>query len=436
MRAQHLGAIAAAVGLSLFTLALADDSTPAPPATPAPAADAKAPAAPTYYEHVAPIVQERCQVCHREGAVGPFPLTTYKEVVGWSAMVQEVVETRRMPPWHADPKVGHFKNSRRLSDLERDTILNWVKAGVPKGDKAKAPQPKSFPAPTAWRIGEPDAVLEMPEAFTVPATGSVDYQYWEIKTDFDSDKWISGIEVQIGAPEVVHHVLVFVAYPNRRRSPRVRGGLKGYFASALPGDSIELFPKGSGKWLPKGSTLIFQVHYTPDGTERVDKSKVGLVFAKEKVERRVETIALNQTRFAIPPGDANHTVRGTYEFTEDKVLFGLLPHMHLRGKSFRYLLKRPDGTSQALLSVPRYDFNWQNTYRLQEPIYIPKGSRVIGIATFDNSDQNPANPDPTKTVRFGEQTWDEMMIGYMDVVEPTAAQRKANQPKPKGSSFK
>ncbi|MBL4847713.1 MAG: hypothetical protein JKY65_19520 [Planctomycetes bacterium] len=385
----------------------------------------KAPAKPTYYEHVAPIVQERCQVCHRKGAVGPFSMTTYKETAGWAAMIEEVVETRRMPPWHADPKVNSFKNSRRLSDLERDTILNWVKAGAPKGDKAKAPPKKTWPDPKAWRIGTPDAIVEMPESFTVPATGVVPYQYWEVKTDFESDKWIQGIEVQIGATQVVHHVLIFVHYPNRRRSPRVRGGLQGYFASALPGDSIELFPEGSGKWLPKGSSLVFQVHYTPDGTKRVDRSKIGLKFATTKVERRVQTVALNQTRFSIPAGEPNHVVRGTYVFKEDKMLLAMLPHMHLRGKGFRYLLRRPDGSSLALLSVPRYDFNWQNAYRLKNPVFVPKGSKVIGVATFDNSDQNPANPDPTKTVRFGEQTWDEMMIGYMNVVDPTESQRAA-----------
>ena len=208
----------------------------------------------------------------------------------------------------------------------------------------------------------------------------------------------------------------------------MRGGLQGYFASALPGDSIKPFPKGTGKWLPRGSSLVFQVHYTPDGTKRVDRCKIGLTFAEEKdIERRVQTVALNQTRFAIPPGAKDHVVRGKYTFPEDRVLLGMTPHMHLRGKSFRYLIKFPDGTSKALLDIPRYDFNWQNTYRLKEPLYVPKGSKVIGIASYDNSEDNPANPDPTKTVRFGEQTWDEMMIGYMDVVEPTEAERKAQR---------
>lgn len=411
--------------LALLTLALGVLLPLAPALAEDPPAP-QVPAEPTYYEHVAPIVQERCEVCHRPGAVGPFALTSYKEVAGWSAMIEEVIETRRMPPWHADPAVGHFENSRRLSDLERGTLLKWLKAGLPKGDAAKAPPAKTWPDPKAWRIGEPDAIVEMPTSFKVPATGTVDYQYWEVKTDFGADKWVSGVEVQIGAGPVVHHVLIFVIYPDRRRSPRVRGGLQGYFASALPGDSVAPFPKGVGKWLPRGSTLVFQVHYTPDGTERVDRSRVGFTFAKEPAERRIQTIALNQTHFAIPPGAADHVVRGSYEFSEDKVLLGMNPHMHLRGKSFRYLLKRPDGTTVPLLSIPRYDFNWQSSYRLAAPLYVEKGSKVIGVATYDNSEANPANPDPTKTVRFGEQTWDEMMIGYMDVVEPSQADRDAH----------
>ncbi|MGE0710565.1 MAG: cytochrome c [Planctomycetota bacterium] len=410
--------------------ARADEPPPAAP-KPAEAKPAEKPAdkkaAPTYHGEIEGIFQRRCQTCHRPGAIGPMPFTSYKEVAGQAAMIHEVVTTRRMPPWHADPKVNTFANSRRLPDAERQAILDWVDAGAPQGDPKQAPAPVTWPDAKAWRIGEPDAVLELPKAFTVPATGVVQYQYTYVKTDFDADKWIKSMEVQIGAPTVVHHVLVFVIYPDRGKSPRVRGGLRGYFASALPGDSIAPYPAGTAKWLPKGSTLVFQIHYTPDGTERVDRCKLGLRFAKpeEKITRRARTLALSTTSFAIPAGASDHPVRAHYDFQDDTILFGLTPHMHLRGKTFRYALRYPDGKTVPLLEIPRWDFNWQNTYRFEQPLFVPKGSRMIGVATFDNSDKNPANPDPSRVVRFGEQTWDEMMIGYLETVDALPEDRAA-----------
>ncbi len=395
--------------------------------------------APSYYEHVAPILQRRCQVCHRPGAIGPFSLLTYEDAAGNSAMIEEVVENRRMPPWHANPEVGpHFSNDRTLPAAERRTLLDWIAAGVPAGDPAAAPPPARFPDASAWRIGVPDAVVQIPREVTVPATGVVDYQYFEVPTDFGEDKWVRAMEIKVTAPSVVHHVLVFVVYPDRRASPRVQGGLQGYFASMLPGESVEPFPEGSGKWLPRGATLRFQIHYTPDGEERRDRPSLALKFAgkDERITRRVQTKALFEVRFAIPPGAKDHVVRAQYDFRQDALLTGLLPHMHLRGKSFRYLLRYPDGTSRALLDIPRYDFNWQNTYRLAEPLYVPKGSRMIGVASYDNSADNPANPDPARVVRFGEQTWDEMMIGYMDLLDPTDADRAAWERAQEGGSGK
>ncbi len=382
--------------------------------------------APTFYEDVAPILQRRCQVCHRPGSIGPFPLLSYEDAAGWSAMIHEVISSRRMPPWHAKPGVGPaFANDRSLPEEERAALLAWVDAGAPAGDPANAPAPVEFPDPTAWRIGAPDAVIEVPQAITVPATGVVDYQYFEVPTDFGEDKWVRGLEVSVEARSVVHHVLVFVIYPDRRASPRVRGGLRGYFGSMLPGETVEPFPEGTGKWLPRGSTLRFQIHYTPDGEQRTDRVRLALRFARpdEPITRRYQTTALYSVNFAIPPGAAEHEVRARYVFEEDAILTALLPHMHLRGKSFRYLLTYPDGTSRPLLEIPRYDFNWQNTYRLARPLFVPKGSKMLGIATYDNSADNPANPDPTRTVRFGEQTFDEMMIGYMDLLEPTPEDR-------------
>jgi hypothetical protein len=409
---------------------------------------------PTYYKDVAPIFQERCAACHRKGEIGPFPLQTYKHAVGWSGMIQEVVESRRMPPWHADPKVGTFSNDRRLSDGERQTILDWVEGGLKKGKRKDRPKKKRWPKPGTWKMGKPDAVISMPRAFTIPATGTVQYQYMDVKTDFGADRWVTTLEVLIGAPEVVHHVLIFVRYPKVIDSPFVKRGLGGYFASALPGEAPRAFPEGSAKFIPRGSTLRFQLHYTSNGTKQTDLTRVAFKFLKTKRKkkrrkrgrtkaapfnktpgepRRAQTIALASMKLSIPPHAKHHEVTASHTFKKDVLLYGFLPHMHLRGKAFRYDLRTPDGKTQPLLNVPKYDFNWQSNYRLAEPIFVPKGSTVTGLAVFDNSKENRANPDPTRTVPFGEQTWDEMMIGYMDIIEATPKDRSvwAGHAKPK-----
>ncbi len=403
------------VALSLLSLAFVTGAR----------ADEPAPAAPTFHRDVEPILQQRCQVCHRPEGVGPFPLLTYDDVAADLATIAEVVSDRRMPPWHADPHVGAFENSRALSDAERATLFAWIEAGGPRGDPAHAPPPREWPS--TWALGEPDAVLETP-TFQVPARGTVDYQYFRVPTDFGEDRWITGMEVRVDAPTVVHHVLVFVKYPREAGpSPQVRGGLEGYFASALPGDQAMTFPAGTARRLPRGSTLVFQVHYTPDGEARTDHTRLALYFARpgQRIEREARTVALYSTGFAIPPNVKGHEVRARYQFREDTMLHGFTPHMHLRGESFRYLLMYPDGTTRPMLVIPRYDFNWQTTYRLAEPVFVPKGARMLGLATYDNSADNPANPDPSRRVYFGEQTSDEMMIGYMDVIAATPAERAA-----------
>jgi hypothetical protein len=411
----------------LCALGLAGASLLSANVAPASAQESAEESAPTWYSDVLPIFQERCQVCHREGSIGPFALDSYDDAAGWSAMIGEVVENRRMPPWHAAPDVGHFENDRALPDDERATILGWVEAGAPAGDPADAPPAREWPD-GGWALGTPDEVIAMPRAIPVPASGVVDYQYVEIPTDFGEDKWVRAMQVMIGAREVVHHVLIFVRYPRSYgRSPRVRGGLEGYFCSALPGDDVEPFPPGAAKLLPRGSSLIFQLHYTPNGRAQEDLSQLGLYFMDDpnQVTRRARTVALYDTHFTIPAGAPDHTVRARYRFDQDSILYGLTPHMHLRGKSFRYLLLYPDGSYRPLLHIPVWDFNWQNTYRLAQPLFIPSGSTVLGVAAFDNSADNPANPDPDRDVGFGEQTWDEMMIGYMDVIQATPEERAA-----------
>ncbi len=382
-------------------------------------------AAPTWYRDVLPIVQERCQGCHRPGGVGPFALRTAEDAAAHAAMIAEVVEERRMPPWHADPAVGRFVNDRSLTPAQRATIVAWARGDQALGDPAHAPAPRTWAS--GWRMGEPDAVVSTPAPFRVAARGTVEYQYFNVPTDFGEDKWVSALEVQVDAPTVVHHVLVFVRYPRERgRSPEVKDGLAGYFASLLPGDAVLAFPEGTAKWLPQGSVLVFQVHYTPDGEERRDQPKLGLKFVpRERVEREFVTTSLHTTRFKIPPGAKGHVVEATKRFEHDTVLWGMTPHMHLRGESFRYVVELPDGSRRPLLTVPRYDFDWQTTYRLAEPMFLPAGSVVHGRATYDNSADNPWNPDPTREVRFGEQTHHEMMIGYLEVVTATPAERAA-----------
>ena len=379
--------------------------------------------APTWHGEVEAIFQRRCQACHREGQAGPFPLVTREDVEANAETIAEVVRERRMPPWHADPAVGRWQNDRRLSDAEQAALLSWISGGLPAGDPAQAPAPPSWPA-DGWHIA-PDAVISMPRAFKVPATGVLQYQYFDVPTDFGEDRWVEAVEVQVGAPAVVHHVLLFLKFPDGSE-PRLKGGLKGYFASGLPGDMVMPFPAGTAKRLPRGSRIIFQMHYTPNGTPAEDLTRVGLKFAEPMtVQRELRTESVFSVDFRIPPRAPAHEVRARQRFKEDTLLFGLLPHMHLRGKSFKYVLREPDGREEVLLSIPHYDFNWQNGYRLAEPRFIPKGSLIEGTATYDNSEENPANPDPSRDVGFGEQTWDEMMIGYMDVASATAEERAA-----------
>lgn len=407
--------------LCLGGLARADGDPAAPPGA---GTGAVGSAVPTWHEAVEPIVQRRCQVCHREGQAAPFALQTREQAAEWADTIAEVVRERRMPPWHADPAIGRFANDRHLDDAEQATILAWLAGGLPAGDPGKAPPAPTWPE-SGWHIGQPDAVLSMPRSVKIPATGVLQYQYFDVGTDFGEDRWVDALEVRVGAPAVVHHVLIFIKFPDNSQ-PNMKGGLKGYFASGLPGDTVLPFPPGLAKRLPRGSRLIFQMHYTPNGTPAEDRTELGLRFAPSgEARREMRTVSVFETDFRIPPHAAAHEVAAETRFKEDTILYSFLPHMHVRGKSFKYVLRTPDGKEEVLLSVPRYDFNWQNSYRLAEPRFLPAGSKVTGHAFYDNSDQNPANPDPSRDVGFGEQTWDEMMIGYMDVTTATPEERAA-----------
>jgi peroxiredoxin len=374
-------------------------------------------AAITYTKQVSRIVQNRCQECHRAGQIGPMPLMTYDDVASWSDMIREVVSDKRMPPWHADPKHhGQFRNERALSKEEYDTLLKWIDLGCPRGDDSDLPPAKQFAGD--WLIGRPDVVLEMPQEYKVPAKApknGVKYQYFAIKTNFAEDKWIQSAECKPGNRAVVHHI---IALNPSARSGDGADGLGGLGAAMLaayaPGDLGITYPPGVAKKLPKGTTIYLQVHYTPNGVECTDKSSVGLIFAKEPPKMEAKSKAISNYSFAIKPGAASHEVRSEATFKQDTIVYGLLPHMHLRGKDFKYDVVYPDGKTETILWVPRYDFGWQSTYHFKEPLRLPAGSKIKCLAHFDNSANNPWNPDPTATVRFGEQTWEEMMIGFLD----------------------
>lgn len=369
----------------------------------------------TFTKDVSRILQNRCQECHRAGQIGPMPLMTYSDVSSWAKMIKEVVSEDRMPPWHADPKHGKFKNDRRLSPDERAKLLAWIEAGCPEGKAGDMPAARKFAE--GWSIGQPDVVYTMPNAYTIPAKapkGGIPYKYVVIPTNFDEDKWIQAVETKPGNHEVVHHIIVYIVQGGKRVRDPADGIGSGLLVAYAPGDLGSVFPPGAAKKLPKGASLAFQMHYTPNGVEQSDKSSIGLVFAKEPVKQEIRTRAVAQQLFAIPPNEANHKVVSKTTFAKDALLYSMFPHMHLRGKSFQFEAIYPDNKREVLLSVPHYDFAWQSNYLLEKPLPMPAGTRIECTAYFDNSAKNPNNPDPSRIVIWGEQTWHEMMIGFLD----------------------
>lgn len=379
----------------------------------------------TYSNQISRIFADHCVRCHREGEIGPFAMSSYEEVAGWAEMIQEVVADKRMPPWHANPAYGRFANDCSLSDEQRALIDQWVKDGAPEGDRNQLPEPKKYLV--GWQLPrEPDVVFPISsKPFVVPAEGEVKYQYFRVDPNFTEDKWIECAQLLPGNRAVVHHILAFARL---KGSQGDLGGERGFLVGYVPGSQAEQFPKGMAKRIPANSELIFQVHYTPIGTEQTDISQLGIVFADPKaIEYEVKTTSAVQTRLRIPPGDANYRVAALLpEELPDCRLITMAPHMHLRGKAFRYTAIYPGGKKEILLDVPAYDFNWQTGYRVTEALKIPAGSRIECEATFDNSPANLNNPDPTKLVKWGDQTDDEMMIGYFDIVVPVGSNDSAD----------
>ncbi len=383
------------------------------------AAEPAAPAAVNFSKHIAPIFQKRCQTCHRPGETAPMALLSYADARPHADSIKDEVAGRRMPPWHADPKYGRFKNDPTLTQEEVDTIQAWVDGGAVEGDPKDLPPPIKFT--DGWRLGTPDAIFTMEEEFKVPATGEVKYQYFEIPTHFAEDRWIRAVEARPGNRAVVHHILVFHLDPVEGEP---RGGKKGlarfkgnifnvYLAGAVPGGEPAVFPEGTGRRIKAGSSLVFQMHYTPNGKETTDRSQVGLFLSKEPPKTELVTRAVLNQLFVIPPGAQAFDVGSEYTFRKESKVLSFMPHMHLRGKSFQYMATYPDGSTKTLLSVPRYDFSWQHTYYLEEPLDFPAGTKIRCVGTFDNSAGNKHNPDPKTFVRWGDQTWEEMMIGFV-----------------------
>jgi len=368
----------------------------------------------TYTKQVARILQNNCQECHRPGQIGPMPLLTYDDAVAWSETIREVVRGERIPPWFADPNHGKFANDRRLPAEQRGQLLAWIEHGCPKGDDKDLPPPRDFAK--GWTIAEPDLVLSMTEEFEVSTTaprGGIPYKYFTVETNFKEDRWVVEAEAKAGAPDVVHHIIVFILGPGKTFYPDRPGNA--VLCGVAPGDTALHLPAGVGKKIPAGSRLIFQMHYTPNGKARKDRSSVGLVFAKTLPEREAITVPVLNPMFRIPAGDDNYKVESVHEFKKPGQVLGFMPHMHLRGKDFLYEAVHADGRKEVLLSVPHFNFGWQSAYRLETPYPMEKGDKLHCIAHFDNSDKNPNNPDSKSEVRWGDQTWEEMMIGWTEV---------------------
>lgn len=400
----------------------------------------------TYYKDVLPVLQKNCQGCHRPGEAAPMPFLTYDQTRPWAKAIRGAVLTKKMPPWFADAHYSKFANDRSLTQKEIDTLVAWAEGGAKEGSPKDAPIPLAFTE--GWAIPKPDLVIDMPVDFEVPASGTVDYQYIILPTGLTEDKWVQMAEARPGNRQLTHHIIAFIREPGsnfmkgapigkvfapksqqqqrqeqaqngqqRRRQEGDGDGFGGseFLVGYAPGSPAEVLHPGYGKLLKAGSEIVFQLHYTANGTAGKDRSRIGLIWAKDPVEKRVMTLAAQSTRFAIPPGDSNHAVPASITLQESAELLTLLPHMHLRGKAMNYKLVYPTGESEVVLDVPKYDFNWQLWYELDKPKVLPKGTKMEVVGVFDNSANNPANPDPKKEVHWGEQSWEEMMMGFFDV---------------------
>lgn len=392
---------------------------------------------PTFYRDIVPILQQRCQACHRSGEIAPFSLVTYEQTKAWTGILRTVIETHKMPPWFADPCCGQFSNDASLSREQIEAIENWLATGAPAGDPRDAPPDPHWTQ--GWNIPNPDLVLKMRVPVKLPESGDVEYTYEIVPTDFAEGKWVQMAEMQPSAREHVHHAVVYVRPPE---SKWLRGAPIGipFTASTLrdphlmheahfttsdlllvyaPGSSPENFPAAMAKYIPAHSDLVFQMHYTTNGHAAIDQTSIGIVFAKTPPEKRVLTLQLanEHDTIPIPPNTDNYRVEVHGTLPNDALLLSFFPHMHLRGKKFEYNVVHADGSREALLRV-NYDFYWQLSYILAKPRFLPAGTELEAIAWYDNSKNNPHNPDSDSPVQWGDQTYNEMMVGFFDVAVP------------------
>jgi hypothetical protein len=395
-----------------------------------PARDLHAQRVPDYNKDVAPILKDKCAHCHVQGGIGPFAMNSYDIVRGFAPMIREVLMTKRMPPAQVDPHVNRFQNANYISNEELQTLVHWIDAGAPRGkDKADA-MASVKPIETEWQLGKPDMIVEVP-AYEVPATGVIDYFNHVIDLPFDEDKYVRAVQFIPGDKRVLHHLLSYMSSPDYDRSQpineeNVRDFLEGY----APGKTdATVFPEGTGVFVPKGFKLVMQMHYTTMGKVVTDKTRVGLYFHKKTPENKYLThpISHGGRALAIPPGETDHKMNGSFVFKDEIMLYALRPHMHYRGKAFRFKAIYPDGTSEVIMNVPNYNFAWQPTYRLTQPKRMPAGTRIVTDGVYDNSKFNVANPDPTSVAVGGPQSWHEMFIGYVTYTVPSQGKSKERQ---------
>jgi len=402
--------------------------------------------APTFYRDVLPILQQHCQACHRADGIAPFALETYQQTRIFAGAIAAAVGNRTMPPWFADPAIGKFSNDTSLRQAQITTLATWVKAGMPKGEPKDAPPLPHWAA--SWTIPKPDLVLKMPQRVKLPATGDVDYTYEIVPTHFQEDRWVQETQLLPEARAHVHHAVVYIRPPNSKWLQHAPAG-KAFTAATLtdpedrrgahwtdadilivyaPGSSPGEYPAGAAKFIPAGSDLVFQMHYTTNGKPAEDESRIGIIFAKHKPKERVLTLQLTNDHFVIPPGDPDYRVEARGTLPNGATLLSFFPHLHLRGKTFEYNIIHhnkladsgaiPEQLEIEPLLLVHYNFYWQMSYILAKPLQLKAGTELQAVAYFDNSSGNPHNPDPTAAVRWGDQTYDEMMVGFFDVAVP------------------
>ena len=411
-----------------------------------------APATVTFHKDVEPILQQHCQECHRPGEIAPFSLLSYEQARPYAKAIKSDVLLKKMPPWPAGDHSVKFSNDRALSQQEVDALVAWADTGAKEGDKSDAPAPRKWIE--GWNIDKPDIVVTMPSAFEMPAKGEVEYQYIVMPTGFTEDKWVQAVEVKPGDRTIVHHVVVYVRDPGSKwmadakpgipfvpsnltpqsRFQNVLGANNDVLTVYTPGMVPNVWNRGQAKQIKAGADLVIQMHYTANGKATKDQTSVGLVFAKEPPAERIITTAAVNNGFRIPPGEANFKAEATTPIMNSMTMLSLFPHMHLRGKAFQYDLIYPNGETKMLLRVDHWDLNWQLSYKLAEPIKLEPGMKVKATAWWDNSPNNPSNPDPSKEVTWGDQSWEEMLVGFYDVaVDPQITNKNLYQRRPTAS---